>query len=518
MRRPSTLRLAGPLLVAALLAGCEAERDDRVLGIDATGTIVGRAYLDRDANGREDPGDIAVGGLRIGLLRTASGDTVATATTNSEGGYVLATIAVGDYIVVVDAGSIADSLEVAGIDSPAVTLGVNDTVQVLVRLGYRSITIAEARAIGGTAPVAVRGVALNAWAAFGDSTVHLADATGTIRAIRVAPSNFAAGDTVRVVGTPARSTGNQPVLTDATAFLIAAGSAPTPDSVSTNVAARADGGARDAALVRIAGAMILDSRPSGTGDQVLTVDDGSGALEVVLDRSVAIPGTPQPGMLLDATGVLVPSAAPAGRWHLKPRLAGDLRFDYPVVSVADARGLPNGRRVAVVGIALNRWTTFGDSTVHVADATGAIRAIRTTFADFSPGDSIRVVGTAATTASGERVLDSAIPSILALGTPPTPRDVSTAAASAATGAIEAALVRIVGAAVGDTATTPTGDFRLTVDDGSGPLLVDLDRHAFTPAQRAPFVPGVTIDAIGLLVLDGSSWVLKPRSTADLTAR
>jgi hypothetical protein len=56
-----------------------------------------------------------------------------------------------------------------------------------------------------------------------------------------------------------------------------------------------------------------------------------------------------------------------------------------------------------------------------------------------------------------------------------------------------------------------------VDDGSGPVLVVLDQDA--GLTRTPYVPGVVIDATGVLVPDGSgAWVLKPRNNSDLVAK
>ena len=59
------------------------------------------------------------------------------------------------------------------------------------------------------------------------------------------------------------------------------------------------------------------------GDFVMTVDDGWGPLEVVLDKDITFNLTPLVGgTIVDVTGVLVPTGA--GTWQLKPRGSGDI--------------------------------------------------------------------------------------------------------------------------------------------------------------------------------------------------
>src|SRR5690606_34743027 len=116
-------------------------------------------------------------------------------------------------------------------------------------------------------------------------------------------------------------------------FVLGAAVPPEPRLVSTTVASTADAGALDAHLARVEGASVIDSRSTITGDIVLVVDDGSGALDVTLDRDGGFVSAPLPGAVLDASGVLVPSAQTAGRWTLKPRSGDDIDFDYPTVTV-----------------------------------------------------------------------------------------------------------------------------------------------------------------------------------------
>jgi hypothetical protein len=113
------------------------------------------------------------------------------------------------------------------------------------------------------------------------------------------------------------------VIDDPQVFVLAIGRpVPPPEAVATGVAASADGGRLDAALARLAGITVADTVTTAAGF-VLTADDGSGAVEVLLDADVSfdLAGL-EPAVVVDVTGVLVPSGA--GIWVLKPRSDADI--------------------------------------------------------------------------------------------------------------------------------------------------------------------------------------------------
>ncbi len=85
--------------------------------------------------------------------------------------------------------------------------------------------------------------------------------------------------------------------------------------------------------------------------------------------------------------------------------------------------------------------------------------------------------------------------------------------------LDAALVQIVGATVQDTATL-AGNRRLTVTDGSGPLVVQLDTIAgFRGAVLASDTLRAKLDATGVLVPTGAgAWILLPRAPADVVVK
>ncbi|HKW40739.1 MAG TPA: SdrD B-like domain-containing protein, partial [Gemmatimonadales bacterium] len=83
---------------------------------------------------------------------------------------------------------------------------------------------------------------------------------------------------------------------------------------------------------------------------------------------------------------------------------------FPQLDVTNARTYALGKKVFVVGVALNNVSAFGDSTVHLADTTAAIllTGVRPLVA---AGDSVRVLGTRRTR-SGQPTL--ANPTIVGL--------------------------------------------------------------------------------------------------------
>ena len=115
---------------------------------------------------------------------------------------------------------------------------------------------------------------------------------------------------------------DQEALDDAEPFTLGFSRTPPPTEITTDVAATADGGLLDAALVKVFDATI-GATATVAGDFILTVDDGTGTLEVVLDQSLPFSLVPfTVGADVDVTGVLVPTGS--GTWQLKPTSPGDI--------------------------------------------------------------------------------------------------------------------------------------------------------------------------------------------------
>ena len=203
-----------------------------------------------------------------------------------------------------------------------------------VNISFQRVTVAQARTLPAGRLVQLDGLALNGWITFGDSTVHVVDPTGTIRTTRVVQSTLFAGDSVRMVGRIALRDG-QTVLSFVTpTVLLTNRTLPAPQQPTTAEAADAKNGALDAALVRFRDIIIADTATVGRtannpGNFVITVDDGTGPLEIVILPALGLRLTSYvPNARIDVTGLLVP--VPGGaRWQLRPRSQSDIVVTQP---------------------------------------------------------------------------------------------------------------------------------------------------------------------------------------------
>lgn len=517
--RTSHLGLAAALLLAA---ACSNAGSDRILSITATGVVSGVVYLDADGSSSLTAGDDSLKDVRVELV--AAGDTtrvIETALSRTSGLYRFSGVPVGAYAIRVDPTTIGDTVRVLKVDSATITLLPSESALVNVGVGFPSSSIAAARALPVGRRVFLTGVVLNGSSAFEDSVVHLVDTSAAIRLTRVR-ATVGAGDSVRVFGTTARRDG-LPTFDDVRVVPLGTGLTPAPGALTVPQARTAVAGTRDAALALVRAVTVAYTAGS-TATTAMVVTDGTDTLEVLLDGN-ADPSF-RPGQLgadyirgnrFDVVGVLQPKSA--GVWRLKPRSASDLTLiPLPVTSIAAARALPAGRLVVVVGVVLNGSQTFTDTTVHLADNTGAIRMTRLR-TSLAVGDSVRIRATTALR-DGQPTLDDVTGAALGTGLLPAAVSLTTQqAATASGGTRDAALVVVKGATVSDTATV-LGDFRLTVSDGSGSLEVRLDGNA-DPAFRPPLLPGIYIpgnkfDIVGVLVPTGTgAWKLKPRAASDL---
>jgi hypothetical protein len=195
----------------------------------------------------------------------------------------------------------------------------------------------------------------------------------------------------------------------------------------------------------------------------------------------------------------------------------DVTVSFPSYTLAEARARPLGEKIFVEGLALSAGPTFGDTTVHVRDTTGAMRVTGASGPLVAAGDSVRFLGRVGARVGQPVILDAQALILAIVGLPVAVRVSTDSAASAGGGALDAELVRIVDGTIAADTTTVNGDYQFTVDDGSGPVRVILDQDA--GLTRTPYVPGVVIDATGVLVPDGAgAWVLKPRNNSDLVMK
>lgn len=331
------LRAIAATVAGAAVIACGNAGEDRILSLSATGTLQGFVFLDQDGNLFAQAGvDDSLAQVRVRLLALNGGDTIATGTTLANGVFTLDNVPVGTYRIDVDTATVGDTVEVAKLDSTQVTLLPAETSVVNVAITYPRLTIAQARAqpLIPARRVFIVGIALNAFdgststSTFSDTTVHVQDTSAAIRLARIFPTFLAPGDSVRFRGTVASRDG-QPTLENVRAFPLGQTFVPTALPMSTVLAATANGGTRDARAVLITNATISDTAAVAGGWR-LTVDDGSGALEVYLDPAASpqfttanARATYLVGDKYNVVGLLTPTST-LGVWRLRPRSPQDL--------------------------------------------------------------------------------------------------------------------------------------------------------------------------------------------------
>lgn len=326
LRRVFT-RFAASTALLLLASACASDFSDRILALDGVGAI--RVLLYRDDNlsatFNQQTDEVLIE-RSVAVRRTATMLDSMTRTTDSSGIALFPNVPVGRYRIGGLLEVLGDSLERLDPDREF-TVSADDTVSIAVTLRFPSASVSEGRALPVGRKVWVEGIVLNTVGTFGDSTVHLADSASYIRMSRVRPAPLVPGDSVLLLGTRAVRDG-QPTF-NVTLILIRADlDPPQPDTVTTAEAASAGGGALDAGLVRAFNATISDTMTTFDG-RLLTVDDGSGPLDVLLSNNINFGNQNQlnsyaPGVRITVQGLLVPDPLAPGTWLLKPRGRPDI--------------------------------------------------------------------------------------------------------------------------------------------------------------------------------------------------
>lgn len=327
MPTASTLGLRSALLAvtAALAVACSNAGDELGINLPFGPDVVAQVFYDRNFDNAPSAGDTAFAGIKVYLITAGTQDTVDSAITDLAGAVSFTSPVVGRYVIAVDSvAALGDSM-VTTLTPSSVTVAAGGSTGVIVgRLGYPVVDIAAARASASGRRVVFRGEVLAGRQTFSDTTAYVRDSSGAIRltAATVIAGGFTVpGDSVRVLGTVGQRNG-QPVLDAAKMALTQpSATAPSLDTLTTALADNALGGSRDADLAFVNGTAIIDTLTVGA-DFVVTVDDGSGPLEVLFDSLLQVNTALYiPGDSVRTSGVLVPVGT--GHWQLRPRQKQD---------------------------------------------------------------------------------------------------------------------------------------------------------------------------------------------------
>jgi uncharacterized repeat protein (TIGR01451 family) len=199
----------------------------------------------------------------------------------------------------------------------------------------------------------------------------------------------------------------------------------------------------------------------------------------------------------------------------------DLGATYPILSLAAVRSAPPGQRVFTHGIALNSRQSNGDGVVHFQEGTDYLRATNVQPVSVSPGDSVRLLGRTAID-NAQPILDGVTLRVLRGNAVfiTVPLVTIATADSAGGGALDAALVQLGAAEIGDTATVG-GHLHFWAYNGVDSVEVVL-RDFLQISPNPPIRPDTIVRlqrVTGLLspYFDGSvpRWRLSPRARNDI---
>lgn len=331
MRHPAFAALSAALLFATACDNAGQSLSYPELG---SGQVAVGVYFDRDGSLTQTNADTILQGVRVALLTAAGSDTLEVATTQADGVARFTNVAVGSYRIRVDREALPDSLPVVAGDTGTFRiLARADSAGAVrtVRVGYREVTISEARALAPGQRVFIRGIVLATLQSFRDSSTHIASGPNFIRVLgathRPGRTGNNLGDSVIVLGTTGSNAG-QPILRSGLVGTVTERLPPIPQPISLADAITANNGTLDAALVELPVATITDTA-TVTPDFRVRMAIGNDTITVLLDQLLNVQRANfVPGRLLTARGVLVPNGN--GTWFLKPRPAsGELQISLP---------------------------------------------------------------------------------------------------------------------------------------------------------------------------------------------
>jgi len=305
--------------------------------------------------------------MEVRLFVVGTQSLSGSATTDVNGVFVVDDVPVGRVRLEADSTLLGDSLAVFDLADDEFTLRAGDTLIVTVGVTFPSFTLAEARGVPEGRKGFVEGIVLNARDPRGDGSVHLQSGETYLRMVGTPRTDLVPGDSVRILGRTARQAGQTVIIVEEPFLLAQRVALPQPLERTTALATSADDGRSDAALVRIRDADIVDT-VTVTGqlgrDLHMTVDDGSGPLDIVLAEFGAFDLTrvqPDSFTVREATGLLVPIQTAEGPvWRLVPRSNTDLAID----------AIPFPRQVTDLSIVDGTTTTLVLNWTEVDDGFG----------------------------------------------------------------------------------------------------------------------------------------------------
>lgn len=320
------------LLATALVAGCEPDTAPP-FEITEPGAVEGLLFFDRDEDALFDPsdGDYALAGVEVRF--TVRGDTTQvykTVTSDASGRFSVTGLPAGTQSAYVRTTSLPAGVVLC---TNPIDVTVEPGVTRFFRLQTRGgclvlISAAEAQSSGSN--VVVRGIVTSAPGQIRSSYTYIQDASGGIRIFGSALEgrNIQVGDRVEVSGVLGAFNGDLQLGSPVVRAVTPAFGSVTPAEMTTKAVADAGSPSTNpiqGTLVRIRKAQVTGF---GTGSNAInaTVNDGSGATQVRIERAVA--ATDAAAQALMPVGKCFDVTGPVGNFNgasqVFPRTTADI--------------------------------------------------------------------------------------------------------------------------------------------------------------------------------------------------
>lgn len=323
--------LGAAALGLATLAAC-AEDPAPVEPIDATGTIAGLVFFDRDNNGEFTPtaGDSALSNVTVNVLLRGTDSILARPVTGADGRWS-ATVPVGthDISVVRDPRITAANFVYCGGPRPSVYGGEQTFVPTPVKLGC-VVRINAAKPLAVNSTVTIAGVVTAQPGRFrtqGDN-IYIQDPTGGVQVFgaSIIPLALQEGDSIEVTGELALFNTQIQIVNPRVAPNVKRGAAIPPAVVRTTGTLAGITSGLSGDVGRLVTVRKVQVGPFGFGGQAgnAQMNDGSGAAVLRLEAgAVASIGTARfvSGRCYDITGIL---GFFANAIQLQPRALSDV--------------------------------------------------------------------------------------------------------------------------------------------------------------------------------------------------
>ncbi|CAN5853266.1 hypothetical protein BH23GEM9_BH23GEM9_18240 [soil metagenome] len=494
------------------------------------GEIVGRVFRDNNANNVYDPGtDTPAPGIPVNLYAgsSATGDPVATTTTNASGEFRFSSLRPGTYTYQVNplpTMTLVDGTTATVTVAPAAPLNLP-----LLFTGSLISTIAQVRATSApTAPalgetVAFEGIVTAGVGVFSTSTggnqFNVQDATGGVLILDTPlASGIQQGDSVRVIGR-IQVSGGEFVIRQPTFSVLASGRpVPMPQVISAQQAAASTAAdPLQGSLVSVPNVRVDSVGPGNFGYNVFVTGTGGGSFIVrVSMQSMATRAFWEVGRSYNITGTLASFNAP----QIKVRSADDITTGSLFPTILEVRRGPVNDTVTFEGVVTAGVGVFSTSTgsnqFNVQDATGGILVLQVPLASgIQLGDSVRVTGR--TSISGGEFLITGNPTVtvLASGRPVPPPITVTAqhvAASTAADTLQGRLVRVENVRIDSVGAGAFGYNVFATGAAGGSFIIRVSTQAIAP--QSYWQVGSSYDIVGTLAQFNAPQI-KVRSAADI---